>query len=75
MFLGKWQKDFPENALGMDITFKRVVKTVKSAKSDGLNNLGTIYCNASGIDEVFGERELDGVVDFLPRSMVKKNAN
>ena len=42
LVLRQMAKDFPENGfLGMDITFKRVVKTVKSAKSDGLNNLGT----------------------------------
>lgn len=73
LVLRQMAKDFPENGfLGMDITFKRVVKTVKSAKSDGLNNLGTLYCNASGIDEVFGEKELDGVVIFFPDPWCKK---
>lgn len=73
LVLRKMAADFPEDGfLGMDITFKRVMKTVKSAQADGTKNLGTVYCNASNIDEIFGEGELDGVIIFFPDPWAKK---
>jgi tRNA (guanine-N7-)-methyltransferase len=73
LVLRKMAQDFPKAGfLGMDITFKRVIKTVKGAKNDGTNNLGAIYCNAGSLDEIFADRELDGVVIFFPDPWCKK---
>ena len=66
-------QDFPDcGFIGMDITFKRVMKTLHGALQDGSRNVATVYCNASGIDKIFAEKELDGVVIFFPDPWCKK---
>lgn len=70
----KIARDFPEvGVIGMDITFKRVMKTVKMAQADGLNNLASVFANASGLDQLFAPGELDAVVIFFPDPWAKKD--
>ena len=73
LVLRKMAQDFPRvGFLGMDITFKRVIKTIRGAQSDGSKNLGAIYCNAGSIDDIFADQEIDGVVIFFPDPWCKK---
>lgn len=58
--------------VGLDITFKRVVETAKKAQVTGLENLKSVMANAMGLDLLFGERELDGVIIFYPDPWTRK---
>lgn len=66
-------KDF--NAVGfvgIDITFKRVVKTAERAAQQGLGNVQAVLANAKSLSQLFGAEELDGAVIFFPDPWVKK---
>lgn len=58
--------------VGIDITFKRVVKTALKAKAAGLGNVKSALANANGLESLFGPGELDGVVVFFPDPWAKK---
>ena len=58
--------------IGIDITFKRVIKAAERAKRMGLENVITILSNAHGIDQLFAEEEVDGVITFFPDPWLKK---
>lgn len=63
----------PETAfLGLDITFKRVVKLAQKAQQRELPNLTSLLANARGLDQLFADSELDGVVIFFPDPWAKK---
>jgi tRNA (guanine-N7-)-methyltransferase len=65
----------PEKAfIGMDITFKRVVKTAQKIQKLGLKNVISVLANAEKIELLFAEAELNGVVLFFPDPWIlKKN--
>ena len=58
--------------VGLDITFKRVVETARKAEKAGLDNLRSVLANAQGLDLLFGEAELDGVIIFYPDPWTRK---
>jgi len=58
--------------IGIDITFKRVIKAAERAKRLGLRNVVTILSNAQGIDQLFAPGEIDGVITFFPDPWLKK---
>jgi tRNA (guanine-N7-)-methyltransferase len=60
--------------IGIDITFKRVVTTAQRAKKAGLANVYCVMANAVGIDQLFGEGEIDGLVVFFPDPWIKKKS-
>lgn len=63
----------PETAfLGLDITFKRVVKLAQKAQERELHNLTSLLANARGLDQLFAEGELDGIIVFFPDPWAKK---
>lgn len=69
----KMATDHPETALiGMDITFKRVVKLAQKSHSLGQKNLVSVLCNAKALDQVFADGELDGVFIFFPDPWAQK---
>jgi len=69
----KMAADHPETALiGMDITFKRVVKLAQKAQTLGHKNLLSVLCNAKALDQVFADGELDGIFIFFPDPWVQK---
>ncbi len=69
----KMAADHPQTAfIGMDITLKRVVKLAEKAKQSELKNLVSILANARGLDQLFADRELDGVLLFFPDPWAKK---
>lgn len=73
MTLTNIAKDHPNDAfLGLDITFKRVVTTAQRLKKNQLNNAFCAMANAQGLDQLFAEAELDGVLIFFPDPWVKK---
>lgn len=58
--------------IGMDITFKRVVKTANRAKSRGFKNMMVVLANAKALPEMFAKGELDGVAIFYPDPWERK---
>lgn len=58
--------------VGIDITFKRVVQTAERAKELGLKNVYSILVNAAGLNELFVDHEVNGVVTFFPDPWKKK---
>ncbi len=65
--------DHPQRAfLGLDITFKRVVKMAQKARHLTKSNLTSILANAQGLEQLFAARELDGVIIFFPDPWAKK---
>jgi tRNA (guanine-N7-)-methyltransferase len=69
----KMAADHPDTALiGMDITFKRVVKVAQKAQQHGLRNLVSVLCNAKALDQVFADGELDGIFIFFPDPWAQK---
>ncbi len=69
----KMAADHPETALlGMDITFKRVVKLAQKTQGLGLKNLTSLLCNARALDQVFADGELDGIFIFFPDPWAQK---
>lgn len=65
----------PQNAVvGLDITFKRVVKTAQKSTQNGQANLHSILCNAGGMAEVFAKGEIDGILLFFPDPWVRKKS-
>lgn len=66
-------RQHPETAfVGLDITFKRVVKVAQKAQQADLKNLISVLANAKGIDSLFAPQELDGVLIFFPDPWAKK---
>jgi tRNA (guanine-N7-)-methyltransferase len=69
----KMASDHPDTALiGMDITFKRVVKLAQKSQSLGQKNLLSVLCNAKALDQVFADGELDGIFIFFPDPWAQK---
>ncbi len=69
----KMAGDHPDTALiGVDITFKRVVKLAQKAQSLGYKNLLSVLCNAKALDQVFADGELDGIFIFFPDPWAQK---
>lgn len=60
--------------VGLDITFKRVVKTAQKATQNKQTNLHSLLCNAGGMAEVFSPSEIDGIVLFFPDPWVRKKS-
>lgn len=60
--------------LGLDITFKRVVKTASKAVQGGHRNVHSLLCNAAGLGQVFAPGEIDGLVLFFPDPWVRKKS-
>lgn len=60
--------------LGLDITFKRVVKTARKAVQAGHKNVHSLLCNASGLTQVFAPGEIDALVLFFPDPWVRKKS-
>lgn len=60
--------------IGIDITFKRVVKTAKKAMVGGRRNLHALLCNGSGLEQVFAADEIDGILLFFPDPWVRKKS-
>lgn len=58
--------------IGMDITFKRVVKTAQRAQRRGLRNVMAVLANAKALSELFAPEELDGVAIFYPDPWERK---
>jgi tRNA (guanine-N7-)-methyltransferase len=58
--------------VGLDITYKRVVTTAERAKTKKVGNAFAAMANASAIDRLFTEGELDGCLIFFPDPWVKK---
>jgi tRNA (guanine-N7-)-methyltransferase len=69
----KMASDCPDTALiGMDITFKRVVKLAQKSQGLGQKNLLSVLCNAKALDQVFADGELDGIFIFFPDPWAQK---
>lgn len=69
----KMAADHPETAfIGMDITFKRVVKLAQKSQAQGHKNLLSVLCNAKALDQVFADGELDGIFIFFPDPWAQK---
>jgi tRNA (guanine-N7-)-methyltransferase len=69
----KMAAEHPNTALiGMDITFKRVVKLAQKSQSLGQKNLLSVLCNAKALDQVFADGELDGIFIFFPDPWAQK---
>ncbi len=65
--LREFAKTLPEGAcLGIDITFKRAVKTAQKASESQLSNMWSILGNAAQLSELVAPQELDGIVAFFP---------
>ena len=65
--LSDFAKDHPETlVVGMEITFKRVVKSTKKAQSLGLQNVRCMLANAREFKNFFSPEEIDGVIIFFP---------
>lgn len=65
--------NFPSYAfIGLDITFKRVVKTAQKSVHNGLNNLCAVLANAVHLEDLFAAGELDGVMVFFPDPWARK---
>lgn len=60
--------------LGLDITFKRVVKTASKAVQGGHRNVHALLCNATGMSRIFAPGEIDGLVLFFPDPWVRKKS-
>ena len=52
--------------LGIDMTFKRAVKTAQKAVESQLPNMWSILGNAAQLPQLFSPGELDGIVAFFP---------
>jgi tRNA (guanine-N7-)-methyltransferase len=69
----KMASDHPDMAfVGMDITFKRVVKLAQKAQGLDPRNLLSVLCNAKALDQVFADGELDGIFIFFPDPWAQK---
>jgi len=69
----KMAADHPDLAfVGMDITFKRVVKLAQKADALGHKNMFSVLCNAKALDQVFADGELDGIFIFFPDPWAQK---
>ena len=70
----KWAHIYPQtNFLGMDVTYKRVVRTALGRSgSDPIKNLRSILHNAQDISECFHKNQLAGVCLFFPDPWPKK---
>lgn len=60
--------------VGIDITFKRVVKTATKAGAMGLSNVHSVLCNAMALSQIFTEGEIDGLILFFPDPWVRKKS-
>lgn len=58
--------------IGMDITFKRVVKTAQRAQRLGFNQVMAVLANAKALPELFAAEELNGVAIFYPDPWERK---
>jgi len=71
--LAAMAQDFPDTGfVGIDITFKRVMKTAEKAMQGQLKNVQAILANAKTLSQVFAPDEIDGLVIFFPDPWVKK---
>ena len=52
--------------LGLEITFKRLVKTADRIVSANLTNAHVILANAKAMPKIFGDQEITGVILFFP---------
>ncbi|MDQ3232673.1 MAG: hypothetical protein M3Q07_12715 [Pseudobdellovibrionaceae bacterium] len=69
----KMATEHPETAfIGMDITFKRVVKVAQKSLAQGSRNMVSVLCNAKALDQVFADGELDGIFIFFPDPWAQK---
>ncbi len=69
----KMAGDHPNTALiGMDITFKRVVKLAQKSQALQQKNLVSVLCNAKTLDQLFADGELDGIFIFFPDPWAQK---
>lgn len=65
--------DHPNQAfVGVDITFKRVVKSAERAVDHGLKNVFCILADAKFLEKLFPDQELTGVVARFPDPWKKK---
>lgn len=60
------------NVLGIDITYKRVVKTARKIRSLGLNNAKILISDARDALKVIPKHSLSGVCVFFPDPWPKK---
>lgn len=58
--------------VGMDITLKRAVSTTEKISKNKLTNAVCVFANASGLDRLFANEELDGTVIFFPDPWPKR---
>ena len=73
VLINQFAQTYSEDAfVGMDITYKRVFLSAQKAKQNNLCNLLCVLANAKKVDELFEEKELDGVVVFFPDPWSKK---
>ncbi|MGE0174520.1 MAG: tRNA (guanosine(46)-N(7))-methyltransferase TrmB [Oligoflexales bacterium] len=65
--------DHPElGFVGMDITFKRVVKTADKICKRSLTNAAVSLASGLYVNEIFADNELGGIVAFFPDPWNKK---
>lgn len=71
--LADMAKDFENyDFLGLDITFKRVVRTAKHTLSNQCENAFSVLANAKGLCDLFVPEEVSGFVIFFPDPWTKK---
>lgn len=58
--------------VGIDVTFKRVVKTAQKAQRKNLYNVCAVLMDAKHLSMIFGPEELDGVLAFFPDPWTKQ---
>jgi len=60
------------NVVGIDITFKRIVRSAEKILKKKLKNAMCLFADARYIDELFAKEEVTGVVIFFPDPWLKK---
>ena len=74
LVLRKMAQDFPRvGFLGMDITFKRVIKTIRGAQSDGSKTLELFIAMRVQLMTSLLTKRLMELLSFSPTLGVKKN--
>lgn len=60
--------------VGLDITFKRVVKTAIKSLDRKNHNILSVLCNAGCLEQLFNPSEIKGIILFFPDPWIKKKS-
>lgn len=66
-------ESYPSHSIvGIDITFKRIVRSAEKLINKNLKNAMCVFADARFIDELFTKEEVSGVIVFFPDPWTKK---